>query len=108
MSFLRLAVRNVARPRAVFAAPAARLVRSRILQRASYSAAAGLDKEQITARVLEVLKGFEKVNQEKVSRSCICYVRLTNSGFPVSLPLLRRSRETSAWTALTLLKLSWP
>lgn len=36
-----------------------------------YAASAGLDKEQITSRVLEVLKGFEKVDGGKVS----CYSR---------------------------------
>ena len=66
MSFLRLAFRNVARPRLAFSAAAIPSTRSRILQSASYSAAAGLDKEQITARVLDVLKGFEKVKQDKV------------------------------------------
>lgn len=65
MSFLRLAVRSVARPRlAAVAAPS--IMRSRILQQASYSAAAGLSKEQITTRVLDVLKGFEKVDAGKV------------------------------------------
>lgn len=75
MSFLRLAARNVARPRMVFAAPASLVARSRILQSASYSAAAGLSKEQITARVLDVLKGFEKVKQDKASeRLMVLYV----------------------------------
>ncbi|TCD61320.1 hypothetical protein EIP91_008648 [Steccherinum ochraceum] len=36
-------------------------------QQARFSAAAGLDKEQITSRVLDVLKGFEKVDQGKLS-----------------------------------------
>lgn len=67
MSFLRLAVRNVARPRLSFAAPVAFSARSSLLQRATFATGAGLDKEQITARVLDVLKGFEKVKQEKVS-----------------------------------------
>lgn len=65
MSFFRLAARTVVRPRLV-PAPIAFAARSHILQRASYSAAAGLSKEQITARVLDVLKGFEKVKQDKV------------------------------------------
>ena len=64
MSFFRLAVRSVARPRmAVAVMPS---VRSRILQKAAYSAAAGLSKEQISTRVLDVLKGFEKVDPAKV------------------------------------------
>lgn len=71
MSFLRLAVRNISRPRMGFVAPAAFATRSRILQSASYSAAAGLSKEQITARVLDVLKGFEKVKADKASDSLV-------------------------------------
>ncbi|THH28064.1 hypothetical protein EUX98_g6119 [Antrodiella citrinella] len=69
MSFLRLAVRNVARTR--LAVPAALPVTRRwaLTQKARYSAAAGLDKEQITSRVLDVLKGFEKVDQAKLSTS---------------------------------------
>ena len=70
MSFLRLAVRNVARQRVAFAAPSF-AARTAFLQRAQYSAAAGLSRDEITARVLELLKGFEKVKQEKVSRKCI-------------------------------------
>ncbi|EKM61164.1 uncharacterized protein PHACADRAFT_247597 [Phanerochaete carnosa HHB-10118-sp] len=66
MSFLRLAVRNVARTRVV-AAPVAFSARTGFLQRAQYSAAAGLNKEQITARILDVLKGFEKVKPEKLT-----------------------------------------
>ncbi|GJE87604.1 acyl carrier protein [Phanerochaete sordida] len=66
MSFLRLAVRNVARTRVV-AAPAAFSARTSFLQRAQYSAAAGLDREQITARILDVLKGFEKVKSDKLT-----------------------------------------
>jgi NADH dehydrogenase (ubiquinone) 1 alpha/beta subcomplex 1, acyl-carrier protein len=65
MSFLRLAVRSVVRPR--IAAAALPSTRGRILQSASYAAAAGLSKEQVTSRVLDVLKGFEKVDQGKVS-----------------------------------------
>lgn len=65
MSFLRLAVRNIARTRVV-AAPAALSARTSFLQRAQYSATAGLNKEQITARILDVLKGFEKAKLEKV------------------------------------------
>ncbi|KAI0691321.1 acyl carrier protein [Cytidiella melzeri] len=65
MSFLRLAVRSVARPRiAIAALPSSR---GRVWQNASYSAAAGLSQEQVTSRVLDVLKGFEKVDQTKLS-----------------------------------------
>ncbi|KAK7463668.1 mitochondrial acyl carrier protein [Stygiomarasmius scandens] len=37
--------------------------------RAAYSAAAGLNKEDIQTRVLDVLKGFEKVDQSKLTPS---------------------------------------
>lgn len=72
MSFLRVAVRSVARPHAV-SAPfrSAQLANARYtfaLQRASYSAAAGLSRSDIESRVLDVLKSFEKVNQTKVCR----------------------------------------
>lgn len=64
MSFFRLAARSVARPSlAVTALPARSALRMQI---ARYSAPAGLSKEQITTRVLDVLKGFEKVDQAKV------------------------------------------
>ena len=64
MSLFRLAVRSAFQPRLASAAlPATRF---RVLQQASYSAAAGLNKEQITPRVLAVLKGFEKVDPAKV------------------------------------------
>jgi NADH dehydrogenase (ubiquinone) 1 alpha/beta subcomplex 1 len=69
MSFFRVAFRS----------PAASFTRNRIsvsaaavprrtwlLQRAAFSAASGLTKEEITTRVLDVLKGFEKVDPKKV------------------------------------------
>lgn len=92
MSFLRLALRSVARPR--LAVPAALpSTRSWILQNARYSAAAGLSKEQITTRVLDVLKGFEKVDQTKVRHlPTIKQYSLLNVVFdssPPHLPLLR-------------------
>ncbi|THV04859.1 acyl carrier protein [Dendrothele bispora CBS 962.96] len=37
--------------------------------RAAYSAAAGLSKENVEARVMDVLKGFEKVDQSKLTSS---------------------------------------
>ncbi|KAI0788556.1 acyl carrier protein [Abortiporus biennis] len=65
MSFFRLAARNMTRPGlAMMARPS-----SRVMQLARYSAAAGLSKEQITTRVLDVLKGFEKVDPAKLSAS---------------------------------------
>ena len=63
MSFLRLAVRSVALPR--YSLMQSRM--ERVLPfRASFSAAAGLTKEGIQTRVLDVLKGFEKVDPAKV------------------------------------------
>ena len=69
MSFLRIAFRG----------PAASFARNRVSvsavaiprrtwlpQRAAFSAAAGLTKDEITTRVLDVLKGFEKVDPTKV------------------------------------------
>ncbi|CAL1695466.1 unnamed protein product [Somion occarium] len=67
MSFFRLAVRSVVRPRIVVAALPAR--NPFLFQAARYSAAAALTKEQITSRVLDVLKGFEKVDQSKLNPS---------------------------------------
>lgn len=69
MSFLRVAFRG---PAASFArsrvsvSAAAIPRRTWLLQRAAFSAAAGLTKEEITTRVLDVLKGFEKVDTKKV------------------------------------------
>ncbi|KAG5641068.1 hypothetical protein DXG03_006272 [Asterophora parasitica] len=66
MSFLRLAARSSALPR--FAWTASRVQRS-IIQRAAFSAAAGLSRDAIQSRVLEVLKGFEKVDPAKLTLS---------------------------------------
>lgn len=79
MSFLRLAVRSAVRPR--FAPAFVPLARSQLLQRASYSAAAGLNKEQITTRVLDVLKSFEKVDPAKVRSSTAVSVLSSSSLF---------------------------
>lgn len=57
---------NVA-ARPVVASRLALAARSRIVPRAAFSAAAGLSKEDITTRVLDVLKSFEKVDGAKVS-----------------------------------------
>ena len=69
MSFLRFAFRgpaaSFARKR-VFAPTVAIPRRTWLPQRAAFSAAAGLTKEEITTRVLDVLKGFEKVDSAKV------------------------------------------
>ncbi|KAK7694824.1 hypothetical protein QCA50_002012 [Cerrena zonata] len=65
MSFFRLAARSVVRPSLAAAAlPARSALRMQI---ARYSAPAGLSKDQITTRVLDVLKGFEKVDQAKLN-----------------------------------------
>ncbi|CDO73225.1 hypothetical protein BN946_scf185007.g280 [Trametes cinnabarina] len=57
-----IAVRSVATPRLALAA------RNRfVVPCAAFSAAAGLSKEEITQRVLDVLKGFEKVDQSKLT-----------------------------------------
>lgn len=63
MSFFRLATHNLARSRLVSAISR---THNPIPWRASFSAPAGLTKETIETRVLDVLKGFEKVNPSKV------------------------------------------
>ncbi|OJT03019.1 Acyl carrier protein, mitochondrial [Trametes pubescens] len=55
-----IAAGSVAAPRFALAA------RGRIVPCAAFSAAAGLSKDEITARVLEVLRSFEKVKADKV------------------------------------------
>lgn len=66
----RLAARNFAARNiasgSVVAPRFALAARSRIVPCAAFSAAAGLSKEEITARVLEVLRSFEKVKADKV------------------------------------------
>lgn len=68
MSFLR-ALRTVALPRAAISVPRSTALRYNALnlQRAWYSApSSGLQKTEIEARVLDVLKSFEKVQGDKV------------------------------------------
>ena len=68
MSFLR-ALRTVALPRAAVSVPRSTALRYNALnlQRAWYSASSsGLQKTEIEARVLDVLKSFEKVQADKV------------------------------------------
>ncbi|KAL0579101.1 mitochondrial acyl carrier protein [Marasmius crinis-equi] len=65
MSFLRLAARSTIIPRAAFVAP--RIQRQ--IPFRGFAAAAGLSKQDIEARVLDVLKGFEKVDAGKLSTS---------------------------------------
>ncbi|KAG1786402.1 uncharacterized protein HD556DRAFT_1248340 [Suillus plorans] len=64
MSFFTcLALRSVIHARPVLAVSS----RQTLALRANYSAAAGLSKESIQTRILDVLKGFEKVDIVKVS-----------------------------------------
>ncbi|KAG2061931.1 acyl carrier protein [Suillus hirtellus] len=65
MSFTRLALRSVTRARPVLASSS----RQTWVFRANYSAAPGLSKETIQTRVLDVLKGFEKVDAAKLTTS---------------------------------------
>ncbi|EIW64389.1 acyl carrier protein [Trametes versicolor FP-101664 SS1] len=67
----RLAARNFAARNiasgSVVAPRFALAARSRIVPCAAFSAAAGLSKEEITARVLQVLRSFEKVKADKLN-----------------------------------------
>ncbi|RPD64956.1 acyl carrier protein [Lentinus tigrinus ALCF2SS1-6] len=71
----RLAARNFAARNINVAAPSvvaprlALAARSRFVPRAAFSAAAGLSEEEITTRVLDVLKSFEKVDSSKLSKT---------------------------------------
>ncbi|KDQ63635.1 hypothetical protein JAAARDRAFT_29661 [Jaapia argillacea MUCL 33604] len=67
MSFARFAIRTATRatyPRLSLAVASRRSV---FPQRAAFSAAAGLSKPDIESRILDVLKGFEKVDPAKLS-----------------------------------------
>jgi len=64
MSFARLAFRNVALARPSIALRARQTIPS---FRANYSAAAGLSRDDIQTRILDVMKGFEKVDPAKLS-----------------------------------------
>jgi NADH dehydrogenase (ubiquinone) 1 alpha/beta subcomplex 1 len=59
--------RAIARSTTAAAAVRPQAAQRIVLGQRWYAASAGLDKEQITSRVLEVLKGFEKVDGGKVS-----------------------------------------
>ncbi|KAG2366625.1 acyl carrier protein [Suillus spraguei] len=65
MSFARLALRSVTRARPVLAVPSSQTWAFR----ANYSAPAGLSKDIIQTRILDVLKGFEKVDPTKLTTS---------------------------------------
>ncbi|TFY58057.1 hypothetical protein EVJ58_g6645 [Rhodofomes roseus] len=72
MSFLRLAARSLPRSGALLAPRTATAIpqfRGRVFQSAFFSAEAGLSKGDITARVIDVLKGFEKVSPEKLTET---------------------------------------
>ncbi|KAH0590143.1 hypothetical protein H2248_000320 [Termitomyces sp. 'cryptogamus'] len=64
MSFIRLASHASALPRFARTVPR---VQRQLVQRAMFSAQAGLSRDVIQSRVLEVLKGFEKVDPAKLS-----------------------------------------
>ena len=77
MSALRSAFASVSRvartasaPRQAFVARPA-VAAWRVQQQRGYAAAAGLSKEAIETRVLDVLKSFEKVKPEKVCAGMI-------------------------------------
>ncbi|KAA1468188.1 acyl carrier protein [Dentipellis sp. KUC8613] len=67
MSFLRVALRSSVRPS--LAAASMPRAQARLLPFRSFSAAAGLNKSEIEARVLEVFKGFEKVDPSKLTKT---------------------------------------
>ncbi|KAF8642378.1 hypothetical protein AX16_009646 [Volvariella volvacea WC 439] len=66
MSLFRFAARATSLSRSTWLASAPR---SQPALRARFSAAAGLSKDTIEARVLDVLKGFEKVDAAKLTTS---------------------------------------
>lgn len=65
MSLFRIAARASALPRIAVTVSRSATTTQRLPFR-SFSAAAGLSKEDIETRVLDVLKGFEKVDKTKV------------------------------------------
>ncbi|KAI0734523.1 acyl carrier protein [Fomitopsis betulina] len=72
MSFLRLAARSLPRTGALLAPRTASVVpqfRGRVFQNALFSAQAGLSQGEISARILDVLKGFEKVDPAKLAET---------------------------------------
>jgi NADH dehydrogenase (ubiquinone) 1 alpha/beta subcomplex 1 len=69
MSFLRLATRSIAHPRYALTFPR---LQDRLPFRAGFSAAAALSRDVIETRVLDVLKGFEKIDPLKV-KACRLY-----------------------------------
>ena len=63
MTFARLALRSLSRPRPTFAVSKQTVCR---MHRANYSTAPGLSQNDVQTRVLDVLKGFEKIDPLKV------------------------------------------
>lgn len=101
MSFLRVAAR-AALPRIALVAPR---TQNLLPFRARYSAGAGLAKEAIQTRILDVLKSFEKVDPAKVSLYTTRLIRPSNAyRQPASCRPLHRSRPISALTVWTLLR----
>ena len=82
MSFIRLATRAAFSPRYHWAAPR---LRNHLIPRAGFSAAAGLSRDIIQSRVLEVFKGFEKVDPAKVIHETGFYSGKSNFIFKLSL-----------------------
>ncbi|KIM67240.1 hypothetical protein SCLCIDRAFT_1210751 [Scleroderma citrinum Foug A] len=66
MTFARLALRSLSRPRPTFAVSKQTVCR---MHRANYSTAPGLSQNDVQTRVLDVLKGFEKIDPLKLSTS---------------------------------------
>lgn len=64
MSFARVTLRSLSRARPTFAVSKQSAYR---LHRANFSAAAGLSKDDIQTRIVNVLKGFDKVDPSKVA-----------------------------------------
>ncbi len=100
---VNVAARSLVAPRLALAA------RSRFAPCAAFSAAAGLSKEEITTRVLDVLKSFEKVDRSKVriiqSALPANDISLTKCDVDGSSRRQRRSRRTLVWTVWMRLKL---
>ena len=91
MSLSRLLSRTVPLSRSAWSS---RILPARSL-RAPYSAAAGLPREAIERRILDVLKGFEKVDQSKV----VTLSKPVLVSDLISSPFRPRFPKTLAWTA---------
>jgi hypothetical protein len=70
MSAIRFAIRGATLSRAAFV-PMRTQARWSLPQRATFASAAGLNKDDISKRVLNVLKGFERVDATKVCSRAI-------------------------------------